>query len=292
MASLDHAPVIQRIPIPREWRCRPAGLRRSWVVKAVSLMVPPVSFATLLQEFCPQQWRALPARRRDEGSCYLELLRNLPFPVNPWAEDYAQNWMHGNDESDYWWWDGVPINPQGFDDEGGYIDEQPLCVQLIWLIACSTGVEYQMGVAIRTRRTAGELVQRAPDALKKWGEAALVSIVRDGLPQDRPWLRESPAGRKWREPWQHCDMLVRWVQNSTGWGWLDETNLYLEECMCYPPWDRDEIRALIDNWRECEPVFNGIKQLAAFIDEGGRERLDLMARVIHGDTDAIMQVSR
>ena len=62
--------------------------------------------------------------------------------------------------------------------------------------------------------------------------------------------------------------------------------------MGYPNWDADEIRALIDNWRECEPVYNGIKQLAAFIDVGGRERLELMARVIHGDLDAIMQVTQ
>lgn len=292
MVSLDHAPAIRRIPIPREWRRQPAGLRRSWVVDQATLIVPPVSFIALLQEFCPQAYRALPASQRSEMNGYIALLDHLPFPVNGWAADYTQQWNDGYNDGDYWWWDGVPIAPLGFDDESGYIDDQPLSVQLIWLIACSTAVEYQAGVQIRTRRTAGELVQRAPVVLKKWGEAALVAAARDGLPQERPWLRESPAGRRWREPWQHCDMLVRWMTNNTDWGWLDETNLNLEECVCYPPWDRDEIRALIDNWRECEPVFNGIKQLAAFIDEGGRARLELMARVIHGDADALMQVTQ
>lgn len=291
MISLDAAPVIKRISLPRTWRGRPADLRRSWVIATAVQAVPPVSFVDLLREFCPRQYRELPARQRTQMQCYVQLLNHLPFPVMWYAEDYLDQWNAGATDGECWWWDGVPIGVQGFDDEGGYIDDQPISVQLVWLMACSVSVEYQAGVAIRTRRTSGELVQRAPAALKTWGEAALISAVRDGLLQVRSWLKSPPAGRIWRDPWQHLDMLVRWVTNDTGYGWLDETSLYLEECMCYPQWDRDEIKALIENWRICEPILDGIKRVAAFIDEGGRERLELMTRVINGDQDAIEQVT-
>lgn len=295
MILLDAAPVIKRIVLPRLWKGRPASLRRSWLVNAASQSVPPESFIDLLREFCPRLYRNMPAHQRTQFNCYIALLNNLPFPVHPWAVEHAQQCNGGYGDDGYWWWDGVPIDPQGFDDEGGYMNGEgyTLPVQMIWLIASSTIYDLQAGVQVRTQRSSLDTYKRAPSTLKaKLDGAALAECVREGLPEDRPWLRESPAGRAWREPWQHLDMLVRWVQNDTGWGWLDETTLNLEECACYPPWDADEITALIENWRECEPIQNGIGKLSKYIEEGWQTRLTLMTRVIHGDTDAILQVTQ
>lgn len=291
IVPLDAAPVIKPIKLPSEWRGKPTGLSRSWLVNTLSQVVPDVSFIDLLREFCPQQYRELPAHARTQMQCYVQLLNHLPFPVMWYAEDYFQQWSAGATDGEYWWWDGVPINVQGFDDEGGYIDGQPLSVQMIWHMACSVVMDVQAGVRVRSAFTSEEIHKRAPDALKKLGAPALVACVRDGLPGVRSWLRTPPAGRQWREPWQHLDMLVRWVTNDTGFGWLDETTLYLEECMCYPPWDADEIRALIENWQIAAPILDGIGKCAAFMDAGGQDRLTLMARVIHGDLDAIEQVT-
>jgi hypothetical protein len=289
--SLDAAPTIKHIKLPRTWRGKPASLRRSWLVGALSQVVPDVSFIDLLREFCPQQWRALPARERTQMQCYATLLNHLPFPILPYAYDYFTQWNSGYNDSDYWWWDGVPINVQGFDDEGGYIDSQPLSVQMIWYMACSVVIDVQAGVRVRMRLKDEEIHKRAPDALKAFGAPALVACVREGMPEVRSWLLDPPAGGKWRRPWGDLNTLVRWVTNDTGYGWLDETTLYLEECDCYPPWNADEIRALIENWNVCAPILTDIGNCAAFIDAGGKDRLMLMSRVIHGDLDAIEQVT-
>jgi hypothetical protein len=113
--------------------------------------------------------------------------------------------------------------------------------------------------------------------------------ARRGVPEPHP-----PRGRTWLKAWAGLPLLYRYCTGQTGYGFLDtdQESLDYGGTEGYPPLNLPEIHALERQWQAALQVWTQIAEFVKFVEEGGRERLELMTRTLLREKDALRQVTR
>lgn len=271
-------PMLHPITLPAP------ALSRRWVASLLWSDGLPYTFPYILHTLAPDVYAALQNHSMIE--CYKALLNwldsndetgNRRLPINIlWAQTHIEDYEYlyrerGGTSEDAWWESTIPLLTFGVDIEN-LTDQESQAKALIICEVTEYGNEYDL---------------KAFPALVPY-----LDVIPNMDDCDITEFGKPPKGRKFIEPWDGLGNLCDWMASMTGHDILNlsDTDVW-EGAIEMPPWTVDDLRSLIDDWKDAQVVMNSANLLADFIDKHPRERLPLLQRVIHQDVKALESVT-
>ncbi len=249
---------FQSIVLPKK------ALSRSWLLRQADQRYD--RFAILLGKLDPDYKIDY---TRGKLSAYYALLANLSdrFPVFYTEEDTLElddqeGWSVIDSADEF----GIPIDLRGRDYSARFNDESHVAYA-----AAEWFTYYDRCIR--------------PDCyeatLKNY--VALCSITAELEPYVHMPYKHTAIGYQLKEPWSALNDLVNYCRNEIESFWLDNSHEdVIESGGSYPRWSIGEIRAIENEWRRIEPVYQRIEKLAKFIDARPKTRVPLMLDILSG----------
>lgn len=272
MALASALPVIQwpavlaQLPEP--------ALKRTYQIQCLQSSLRAIHLASVLKGVAPETYRGVKVRTPE--AVYEALLHwcNQRFPTRnleslmDWEEGpFGESWFHAR----------IPIIVAGQDFSEGEIYSPALLLCLAMTPPDDPDDYYgYSGIPLREFDGLTEFLDVLPQGIEHGAV--------------RPY--KLPRGVHWKEPWTGFWDLWAYAHHQTGWGFLDETPLSLEESDAYPYWEIGEVKALVSHWKNAKPLWERISALANYIDQKPRERLPLLAGALMNNSAVVNQITQ
>jgi hypothetical protein len=239
-------------------------LRRSWLVEQLKPSAAS-KLLKILQAFAPEKAQEL--RGQPGLRIYGALCAHLK-PLLPLYETVFGDWRGVNDVTEEAFYHGVPVNYFGFDESAiTYETSYDPSLALIWWLIPEDFDRWDVIDDPQPNTRHSDL----PASLKK--HAAALQVLSDRMTSQKWTL--PPRGRQWKGVWAFLPDVYAYVTHTTGCQLLDFSKNNVYEGDDLPPWDVDEIRGLIQDWKRAAPTWEGIKALVEYVDDDKARLLDL-----------------
>lgn len=252
--------------------------RPSWFALQLRGAVTEDQMLALLGNLNQERLARLPDRTI--RSIYLALLEEMGerFPILDHIQWQIEN--EWDDEEMMWVVSNIPVEVMGLDPWNNEL-RAPLFICFV----LSNPAEYA-SLPIHHDLT---------KQVRRWLEPMIAeALQRETKPYTNPIvIPKPPRGRQWRKEWAALSDMLRYSTSQTGYAILDYDQNGLDEngWDSYPPLNLDEIRGLERGWKVAKPILDRIFVLVDFIERAPDTRLELLARVLLGDKDALEHVT-
>ena len=259
-------------------------LRRTWLAEQLHPHVAAGTFMRIFEAVSPAKARAV--RGESGARIYSALLAYLGTLI-PIYEPAFDDWGQANEPDgleqaiEY----GIPVDLYGFDESAiSYEDSYDPALALIWWLIPE---DFDRWDVIEIDDLEQDLRHSdMPAALKK--HTAALKMLSDRAAH-RKWTKP-PRSRQWKGVWEFLPDVYAYVTHTTGCGFLDYSNNETWEAGEMPPWNIDEVRGAIQDWKRGAPMWEGIKALVTYVGENRHWLLDL-GLALTGDDETRLKLS-
>ncbi len=241
-------------------------VRRSWVADRLSGVVAGAHFAQLLHRLAPEHWRNLRARAPETVFAALLTWCSRRFPVfDPLmdGEPFGQCYFHMH----------IPIQAFSVDPYEDSLGSP--AVALCMAMTPTDSALWYDNLNLNDLECLHDYLDGLPRGIEH-GAALPYAIARQ---------------RVWRAPWHGLWDLWAFAHHATGYLFLDETDLSMQESESFPEWELAEIHYLVRHWRQAKPVWKRIRALAEYVDQQPEQRLPLLAGALMRDPQTLAQLT-
>jgi hypothetical protein len=278
MSGMNLPALAPRFPVPH-FPIEGAFIayRRSWFQDQLSGAVNENQLLALLGNLNPARLAGLP--NRNFKTVYLALLDEMGtrFPILEHVRWQAEHdWV---DDDLQWAMSNIPLEVLGVNPWN-----EPVRAPLLICFALHSPDEFD---SLYPQESLTKPVRRWLDPMIE----QLIASEDAGNP-DRTATRP-PRGRRWRKEWASFPDMYNYSISQTGHALLDYDQTGMDEggWDSYPAINLAEIRGLERSWKAAKPVLDRVWELVEYIDRAPETRLELLARVVLGDKDALESVT-
>ena len=269
VSILDHFPVPVLTNKPGQ-----IPYRRSWFLQEIRSGGGVLRMLAILSNLSPRRVAALPDR--NIRTVYRALLDEMAtrFPIDEmFHSQIEEEW---DEDEVYYAVEKIPVEVQGVN-----VFEEQLAAPLVVCFALLRPFEYD------------NLHQDSIAIYKRWlGPMVSAFITAEAVEERDPHIRP-PRGRAWRKEWAALPDLCAYSASSTGYALLDYDYQGMQEngWDSYPDLNLAEIRGLERGWKTVKPILDRIGKLVRYVDNGGTTRLQLLARAVSGEAEALREIT-
>lgn len=245
-------------------------VRRSYISAELDRYSAGLEFVRLLRKFAPASYQALPDKSPDKCFSALYQWCSERFPL--YDLDSLEEWDEGR-WGETWYHEYIPVEVMGIDyyNDGVSSPAIALCIGM----SVNEESDYYAEVQLNDLECLHDYLDELPPDIQH-NSCLPYRIARQ---------------RVWREPWNGLWDMYRFALSQTGYGYLDETDLAMQEMNNYPEWNEGHIRDLIRHWHFAKPIWDRVSALVEYIDHDPARHLPALARLLQRDPEALAQAT-